>query len=176
MSNVISTKLLIEDTFLPIFYWRRDLAFYVVIGATRSSSRLRCKGSPGNRTKTFCSQSSALPTELILLWSMIIPEFFLSVARGRGFLYRELEYNILTFNPRCPVGPGGPDGPGRPYRIRKMTVKIQRSYNTNRNHGKTYSFTCIYISWLGNYLQLAHPAHLLLVSRLVQIGPVKKHR
>ena len=59
--------------------------------------------------------------------------------------------------------------------IRKMTIKIQLSYNTNRNHGKTYSFTCIYISCLGNYLQLAHPAHLLLVSRLVQIGPMKKH-
>ena len=60
--------------------------------------------------------------------------------------------------------------------IRKMTVKIQLYYNTNRNHGKTYSLTCIYISCLGNYLQLAHPAHLLPASRLVQIGPVKKHK
>ena len=128
--------------------------------------------APGIKPRPPTLQSSVLPTELILLRSVILS------SRELGNFHTERLNTIdlrsildVRLDQEARMVQGDPTA-----MIRKMTVKIQLSYDTNRNHGKTYSFTCIYISFLGNYLQLAHPVHLLLVSRLVQIGPVNEHR
>ena len=52
--NVFSTKVLIGDNFY-VSYWRRDRHFFVVIRATRRSSRLQRKGS-------ICNNHSSGPT------------------------------------------------------------------------------------------------------------------
>ena len=55
--NVIRTKLLIEDTFLPISYWRRDLLTVpdtdLEIRGTRSSRPLDKGGGGGSLKKFF---------------------------------------------------------------------------------------------------------------------------
>ena len=96
-------------------------SFYVVIQATRSavqreylnfSITWRSEYWSGSWNRTTTSHSavkrSADRANPAAVQDIII-------ARIRWFSYREIEYSILTFNPRCPVGPGGPDGPGRPY-------------------------------------------------------------
>ena len=102
-------------------------SFYVVIRATRSAvhreylnfsiiwrSRVLVRLRESNHDLPLCSQALYRPSKSCC-GPWYYPYFLLSIARIRGFSYREIEYNILTFNPRCPVGPGGPDGPGRPY-------------------------------------------------------------
>ena len=209
--NIISTKLLIEDTFLPISYWRRDPLTVpdtdLEIRGTRSSRPLgklgggvskkifrplgpqfglkisgvraprvppldptllhftwsfeplevQCKGStlisqlfkdpsigpaPGIKPRPPTLQSSVLPTELILLRSVILS------SRELGNFHTERLNTIdlrsildVRLDQEARMVQGGPTA-----MIRKMTVKIQLSYNTKPKSWKnTFIYRHLYI-------------------------------